>query len=68
MRHLVDDVELLDGDLINLVEHINARDVDPAATETETHSHTQREQSPVHETLRPSVLQRRTGNAIIHPS
>lgn len=29
---LVDDVELLDGDLIDFVEHINAWDVDPVVT------------------------------------
>lgn len=33
MRHLVDDVELLDGDLINFVQNINAGDVDPVVTE-----------------------------------
>lgn len=32
MRHLVDDVELLDGDLIDFVEHIYAWDVDPVVT------------------------------------
>lgn len=29
---LVDDVKLLDGDLIDFVEHINAWDVDPVVT------------------------------------
>lgn len=30
VRDARDDVELLNGDLVNLVEHIDARDVDPA--------------------------------------
>lgn len=32
VRHLVDDVELLDGDLIDFVQHVDAGDVDPAVT------------------------------------
>lgn len=32
VRHLVDDVELLDGDLIDFVQHIYAGDVDPVVT------------------------------------
>lgn len=34
VRHLVDDVELLDGNLINFVEHVNAGDVDPVVRVT----------------------------------
>lgn len=30
--HLVDDVEFLDGDLVDFVEHINAGDVDSVVT------------------------------------
>lgn len=42
VRHLVDDVELLDGDLIDFVQHVDAGDVDPALTgDSEWLLHTQ---------------------------
>jgi len=33
--NLIDDVKLLNGDLVDFVEHKNARDVDPVETGTE---------------------------------
>ena len=35
MGHLVDDVQLLDGDLVDLVEHIDAWEIDPGGGEEE---------------------------------
>ena len=34
MGHLVDDVKLLNGDLVDFIEDINAWDVHPVVTET----------------------------------